>query len=80
MFVADISDECLLGTDFLKKVNLENVFESFFTVAELNERRICYCSRIENASEKVPSILKELFINNSENLNKAQKETFAEFL
>ncbi|EFN63452.1 hypothetical protein EAG_10648 [Camponotus floridanus] len=30
VFVADISEDCLLGADFLKAVKLENVFRPFF--------------------------------------------------
>lgn len=28
MFMAEMSDECLLGVDFLKMINLENVFNA----------------------------------------------------
>jgi len=37
------------------------------------------CARIVS-SQKIPSILKELFVKNCENLNKTQKEIFAVFL
>jgi len=30
LFVAEINDDCLLGVDFLKIINLENVFDSSF--------------------------------------------------
>jgi len=34
MFVMEMSDDCLLGADFLKKVNLENVFGHAFGFPE----------------------------------------------
>jgi len=42
MFVANIDDDCLLGTDFLSTVRLENVFDSFFGDYNLGkERNFC---------------------------------------
>ncbi|KMQ88146.1 integrase core domain protein [Lasius niger] len=34
MFVTEINDECLLEVDFLKMINLENVFDSLFEEAQ----------------------------------------------
>jgi hypothetical protein len=85
MFVAEISDDCLLGVDFLKKINLEGIFEFAFGSTN-KEKKVQSCSRIKVSPEKVPSpekdrsILKELFENNSANLDKAQKDIFAHFL
>jgi len=31
MFVATINDDCLLGIDFLKKINLGNIFDNEFS-------------------------------------------------
>jgi len=31
MLVANISDSCILGIDFLKKIHLENIFKPIFT-------------------------------------------------
>lgn len=80
MFVAEINDECLLGVDFLKKINLENIFDVAFNVPKFKEERILQCSRIDNSSGKVPFILKELFEKNSINLGGVQKEIFTTFL
>ena len=63
MIVAEITDQCLLGVDFLKIVNLENVFESAFRVSGLEGK----IARIEKSSGRVPVPLKELFDNNSKN-------------
>jgi len=35
MFVSEISDDCLLGVDFLRRINLNNIFDSVF--GESNE-------------------------------------------
>jgi hypothetical protein len=79
MMVAEINDDCLLGADFLKKLNLDNVFESAFGNINKNILDID-CARVEVSSQKVPSLLEELFIKHSKNLNFDQQEIFASFL
>ena len=76
MFVAEINDDCLLGVDFLKIVNLEQTFKNVFGALELIEET----TRIEVFCEKVPISLKELFEENSQNLNYLEKGIFANFL
>lgn len=75
MLLAEINDDCLL-IDFLKIVNLEQTFETVFGISEL----IKEVARIEVSSEKVPISLKELYNENSQNLNDLEKEIFANFL
>lgn len=72
MFVAEINDECLLGIDYLKKINLENIFDAVFNVPKFNKEKVLYYSRINDSSEKIPFILEELFENNSVNLEGVQ--------
>ncbi|GAB1869457.1 RNA-directed DNA polymerase [Camponotus japonicus] len=83
MFVAAINDDCILGLDFLKRINLENIFDHEFKESskdlKFNQNQIYNCSRIENFPE-VPIILKELLKNNSINLKETEKEIFADFL
>ncbi|XP_071580822.1 uncharacterized protein [Temnothorax nylanderi] len=79
MYVIDMDDDCLLGVDFLRKINLENVFESAFVSSESEEEKVLSCSRIQVSSGRAP-FLKELYTNNSSNLNEAQKEIFTDFL
>lgn len=69
MLIANITDDCLLGTDFLKELKLDEIIGSLLGFAETGKR----CSRIENSSEEVPSILKELYEESSENLSEAQR-------
>lgn len=76
MLVADISDECILGTDFLEKVGLDRVFE--FGKTEKRNKTEFSCSRI--LEEKVPHFLQIFFEENSKNLYSFQKEIFADFL
>ena len=76
MIVADISDECILGVDFLKTINLEKIFD--LTLGERN-CEIVSCSRVISTS-KVPDFLEELFIQNSNELSLEQKDVFAGFL
>jgi len=72
MFVSEISDDCLLGVDFLRKINLNNIFESAFGDSNAIQQVAC----IEKSAERVSVSLKELFVNNSKNLNEEQREIF----
>lgn len=76
MFVAKINDDCLLGADFLCRINLENIFDREFNETGLNEKGIYNCFQIVD-SPKVPFILKE---SNYVNLEITQREIFANFL
>lgn len=53
MLIADINDDCLLGVDFLKIINLEKIFETAFETPEL----IKEVARIKDSSKKNPSFL-----------------------
>lgn len=75
-----MNDDCLLGVDFLKKVNLQNVFESTFGLSETSREIDFNCSRIQVSSERIPSFLKELYENSSSNLSESQKDIFAVLL
>jgi len=79
VFVAKIDDSCLLGTDFLKRINLENVFDSFFNFNS-EKGEVFNCSRVVVPSEEIPSILKNLYKKSCTNLDKTQKSIFADFL
>lgn len=72
----------MLGVDFLKRINLENVFDTVFSDFDSDDERdlIVSCARVEVSSGKVSSILKELFVKNSENLNGTQKKFLLFFL
>jgi len=76
MFVSEISDDCLLGVDFFRRINLNNIFESIFGDSNVIQQ----VARVEKSVERVSSSLKELFVNNSENLNEKQREIFIDFL
>ncbi|KMQ88805.1 gap-pol polyprotein, partial [Lasius niger] len=80
MLVADINDDCLLGIDFFRALNLERVLDPVLGILGQKEFQIFTCSRLENFEEKVPQILSELFGENSRNLNSSQKKFFADFL
>ncbi|KMQ85049.1 krab-a domain-containing protein [Lasius niger] len=80
MFIMEMNDDCLLGVDFLKNMNLENVFGFAFGFPESNREQTLSCSRIQDSSERVPSILKEFYVNNSVNLNETQRDVFVDFL
>ncbi|KYN50245.1 hypothetical protein ALC62_05961, partial [Cyphomyrmex costatus] len=66
MLVAEINDDCILGVDFLRFFNLQNVFDAMFfnTVSEFDT--IAKCSRIENIVSKVPSNMATLFKESSQ--------------
>jgi len=75
----------LLGIDFFKIVNVENVFDSFFGKIKLENEtnfKICRIEEISkrNSFEKVPAILGKLFVDNSLNLDETRKNIFTDFL
>lgn len=78
VLVANISDDCILGVDFLEKIKLEKIFESEFVNSEKENSDEFSCCRIEK--EKVPNFLQTFFEENSENLAPSQKDIFADFL
>lgn len=80
MYVLEMNEDCLLGVDFLKEAGLVNVFEEAFGFSEFEEKQDFNCSRIQNVSEKVPSILKELYAKDSVDLDKSQRDIFASLL
>jgi len=76
MFVSEISDDCLLGVDFLRRVNLSNVFDSVFGESNVSKQ----VARVGEFNERVSCSLNELFVNYSKNLNEGQREIFIDFL
>lgn len=65
--MTEIVDDCLLGVDFFKTVNLKNIFESVFGNSVFRKKRDFDCSRVIDSSEKIPVVLKELFEKESKN-------------
>ena len=78
IIVANISDDCILGIDFLEKVKLEGIFESEFGSFERDNKNEFSCSRINN--QEIPNFLESFFSENSKNLISSQKDIFANFL
>lgn len=78
MLVADISDDCILETDFLKRVKLNKIFESEFGKPEKESGNKFFCSRI--FEEKVSYFLQMFFEEKSKSLSSSQKDIFANFL
>jgi len=62
MLVADISDDCILGTDFLEKVKLDKIFESEFGKPEKESGNEFSCSRILFSVHKNTN-LKSIYID-----------------
>lgn len=90
MFIAEISDDSILGVDFLKAIHLENIFDlEFDSFNAQNEGKTLKCFRVEdsykcsgtnNSLKKVPNILKQSLECNSSHLSKTQKDDFTDFL
>jgi len=76
MFVSEISNDCLLGVDFLRRINLNNIFNSVFGESNVSKQ----VARVGEFIERVSFSLKELFVNNSKNLDEEQREIFIDFL
>ncbi|KYN21995.1 hypothetical protein ALC57_05619 [Trachymyrmex cornetzi] len=68
MLVAKINDDCILGIDFLEKINLGNIFESIFHGQKELVKNNIQCYRVEE-SFNIPSNLRSLFEKDSKHLN-----------
>jgi len=77
--VAEISDDCILGVDFLKRANLIKILELEFGNGVFQKKKImnCFCTIFE---ERIPAILNELLQRSSEGLGDVQKNNFISFL
>lgn len=64
MYVAGIRDDCILGANFLSKIELEGVFTSVFGEVEVESPRELSCSRICCSREKIPLFLAKFFEKN----------------
>ena len=78
LFVTEISDDCILGVDFLRKINLTKIFESEFggEAFKKNEKKVS--SRL-TLNREFPEILQELFQLNSNELDNSQKKILRNF-
>ena len=83
VFVADIADDCILGYDFLSKTgiteSINKIFQNIPSTIDSNADEQGYCRIIEWA-EKLPDLLKDVFKDNSPNLDSSQKTKFAQLL
>lgn len=61
VFVAEIVDECLLGVDFLLRIELERIFNSAVGNDTENDFKELECARVENFKEEIPYKLKDLY-------------------
>ena len=76
MLIAKVNNDCILGIDFLEKINLGNIFESIFHNQKEIVKDDVQCCRVEE-SFNIPSNLRSLFEKDSKYLNQSQKELFA---
>jgi len=61
-------------------MNFEETFASFFGIPSRKKEKDSFCFRVIREANRVPQFLKELFERKTQNLNKEQKERFANFL
>jgi len=66
LLVTEISENCLLEVDFLKVINLENIFDSAFRDDRLGDGLTYEVSQIEEFSRgedlgRIPNVLREFF-------------------
>ncbi|KYN14878.1 hypothetical protein ALC57_12906 [Trachymyrmex cornetzi] len=77
MLVAQIDDDCILGVNFLKLLNLQNIFDPIFL--KPTEMAIdLKCSRIN--SSDIPSNMAALFREGCQFLSTSEEEDFAGLL
>ena len=83
VFVADIADDCILWCDFLSKTgiteSINKIFQNSPSTIDSNADEQGCCRIIEWA-EELPDLLKDVFKDNSQNLDSSQKQKFAQLL
>ena len=86
VFVADIADDshdCILGCDFLSKTGItesrNKIFQNTPSTIDSNADEQG-CCRIMEWAEDLPDLLKDIFKDNSQNLDSSQKQKFAQLL
>ncbi|KYQ47391.1 hypothetical protein ALC60_13593 [Trachymyrmex zeteki] len=73
MFIAEIDDDCILGVDFLKLIDLHNVFDPIFLEQISDTDTAFKCSRVESVSPvRVPSNLAPFFESSSQYLKELE--------
>ena len=83
VFVVDIADDCILGCDFLSKTGITESINKIFqnTPSTIdNNADEQGCCRIIEWAEELPDLLKDIFKDNSQNLDSSQKQKFAQLL
>ena len=83
VFVRNITDGCILGSDFSDKDGVSNLIYKLFVDAPISINSITdfqVCARIVNPEDNIPETLKEVFEKNSIGLDSTQKEKFAQLL
>jgi len=80
VYVVDMKDDCLLGSDFLSATNFEENLVSFFGLCSQEGKGASFCSRVVSEVHRVPEFLRKLFEEKTRDLNEEQREQFAKFL
>ena len=83
VFVADIANDCILGCDFLSKTgiteSINKIFQNTPSTIDSNDDEQ-ECCRIIEWAEELPDFFKDIFKDNSQNLDSSQKQKFAQLL
>ena len=83
VFVADITYDGILGCDFLSKTgiteSINKIFQNTPSRIDSNTDEQS-CCRIMEWTEELQNLLKDVFEDNSQNLDSSQKEKFAQLL
>ncbi|EZA55643.1 hypothetical protein X777_04315 [Ooceraea biroi] len=79
-YVSHITDDCLLGRDFLMSTNLESSFRSVLGISHEKEDVSFGCARVKDCEVEVPPFLEELFGRDSCGLDPDKKQEFARIL
>ena len=83
IFDADIADDCILGGDFLSKTgiteSINKIFQNTTSTIDSNADEQG-CCRIIEWTEELPDLLKDIYKDNSQNLDSSQKQKFVRLL
>jgi len=77
--VVEISDDCILGVNFFRRVNLIKILKPKFGNGIFSNKKTLNCSCVIS-EERIPAFLNELLQQSSKGLGVVQKNNFISFL
>lgn len=79
MFVVEMADDCILGTDFLAETNVGACMREVLGISQSNVKEVS-CRRIREDQQQIPGELQSIFLRHSKKLDIFQRKKLSEFI